>query len=503
MLGIGTAAVVSGVALSACGTSGSSPGGSSAAGSSASGSPGSGTGESSDALPGPLPGTRMTDDYVRSVGRVAYLWGWPLVNMHNRRLLFDKLPGPGLIDGVVPAAKTGMLSMLHDYITPDERQVACPNQDVVYGAGTIASDLGPSVIQVPDFGNRFWVYQGVDQRTESFVQFGTMYGTKPGFYLLAPKGWTGKTPDGIQKVFTYDTKVAIVLPRVFMDNTDADRAAIQPVLNQIMMYPLSKYTGKMQTFDWSKSPTFPSGNTGSSEQETRWVDPTQFFAQLPVILDEVPARPGEEALYAWFKSLTTAAASNEHIADLLRQTAIDADGSLVTELFDFRNIGIPVANNWSTQHNGSKFGTDYLSRTAMDKANIFVNSPNETTYFYQDLDQTGQRLTGANSYSVTFPADGIPPVKGFWSLTLYNKNHFFNPNDLKRYSLGTKDHDLHYNDDKSLTLIASAHPPADPAMLPNWLPAPADEFSLYVRAYWPDQKILDGTWTPPAVRRTS
>lgn len=391
--------------------------------------------------------------------------------------------------------------MLHDYITPDERQVACPNQDVVYGAGIIAADIGPSVIQVPDFGQRFWVYQGVDQRTESFVQFGAMYDTKPGLYLLAPKNWAGKVPSGIERVFTYDTAMAMMLPRVFMDNTDADRAAIQPTLDQIMMYPLSQYTGTMQTFDWSKSPTFHSGDTGTSEEETKWVDPAQFFTQLPAVLQEVPARPGEEALYAWFSSLTTAAAASEHIAEVLRQTAIDADNTLVAELFEFRNIGIPLPYNWATEHNGSKFGSDYLSRTAMDKANIFVNSPNETSYFYQDLDDTGARLNGTNSYSVIFPADAIPPVKGFWSLTLYNKHHFFNPNDLHRYSLGTKNHDLHYNTDKSLTLIASAQPPADPALLPNWLPAPADEFSLYIRAYWPDPKILDGTWTPPAVRR--
>ena len=38
----------------------------------------------SGGVPGPVPGARMTEDYVRSVGRLAYLWGWPLVNMHNR-----------------------------------------------------------------------------------------------------------------------------------------------------------------------------------------------------------------------------------------------------------------------------------------------------------------------------------------------------------------------------------------------------------------------------------
>jgi hypothetical protein len=55
-------------------------------------------------------------------------------------------------------------------VAPDERSVACPNQDVVYGVGSLALDLSPVVIQVPDFGDRFWVYQIVDLRTDSFVQ---------------------------------------------------------------------------------------------------------------------------------------------------------------------------------------------------------------------------------------------------------------------------------------------------------------------------------------------
>ncbi len=39
---------------------------------------------------------------------------------------------------------------------------------------------------------------------------------------------------------------------------------------------------------------------------------------------------------------------------------------------------------------------------------------------------------------MTFGKDRTPPVNGFWSVTLYNEHHFFAPNDLKRYSIGTK-----------------------------------------------------------------
>ena len=401
-------------------------------------------------VPGPVAGARMTEDYLRSVGKIAYLWGWPLVNMHNRLSTMERLPGPGLIDGVVPAASPGSIAMLHDYITPAERLVACPNQDVVYGNGVIDAQRGPSVVQVPDFGGRFWVYQVVDQRTDSFVRLGAMHATPPGLYLLAPKSWDGQVPDGIAGVFRFDTRIAVCIPRVFMDDSSSDRAAIQPVINEVMA--------------------------------------------------EVPARPGEEALYGLVESLLQAAA-DPHVAELLTSAAVDADASLVTPLFQFRNIGLPRPGHWSTQRNGARFGTDYLSRTAIGKSNIFVNTPEETTYFYQDLDSRGERLDGSRSYAVTFPPNQLPPVRGFWSLTLYNEHHFFHPNELRRYSLGTKNKDLHHAADGSLTLTASATAPDDDDLRSNWLPAPAGPFSLYLRAYWPEPPILDGTWTPPPLTR--
>jgi hypothetical protein len=186
----------------------------------------------------------------------------------------------------------------------------------------------------------------------------------------------------------------------------------------------------------------------------------------------------------------------------VRDEAIRTQQSLLTELFEFRNIGIPIPGHWSTQRNGAAFGTDHLSRTAIARSNIFVNTPAETTYFYQDLDQSGERLVGGNTYTVTFPAGALPPVRGFWSLTLYNQHHFFHRNDLGRYSLGTKTKNLHYNRDGSLTLIASATTPSEQSMHANWLPAPDAPFCLFLRAYWPEQAITDGSWTPPPVQRT-
>src|SRR5262252_3835472 len=65
-------------------------------------------------------GTVMTRAYVEMVGRMAYIWGWPLVNHFNRAAAFAKLPEPGRIGGTLPAAPTGYIGMLTDYI--DEKR---------------------------------------------------------------------------------------------------------------------------------------------------------------------------------------------------------------------------------------------------------------------------------------------------------------------------------------------------------------------------------------------
>jgi hypothetical protein len=98
--------------------------------------------------PGTPAGTIMTKEYVELVGRLAYLWGWPLVNNYNRALAVSKLPEPGRIGGVVPGAPAGRISMLTDYIDAAEHFVTCPNQDTVYGAGYQRLDVTPVVVQV-------------------------------------------------------------------------------------------------------------------------------------------------------------------------------------------------------------------------------------------------------------------------------------------------------------------------------------------------------------------
>jgi hypothetical protein len=444
-------------------------------------------------------GTVMTKEYVEAVGRLAYIWGWPLVNHFNRAAAFARLPEPGRIGGVLPAAPLGYISMLTDYIDEKERFVTCPNQDTVYGAGFQRFDSKPVIVQVPDFGDRFWTYQVVDARTDSLCSLGKQYGTRPGFYLIVGPKWKGEPPAGVTAVYRSPTDLGVIFPRVFQDDTPEDKAAVQPLIRQMMVYPLAEFDGKMKTKDWTKTPTFPAP---PSKGETQWVIPEQFFDELPQVMKEVPPLPGEESLYKLFQSVLDAAAKDPKIKETLTRTAVAADKDLIGPIFQFRNNGRPVGNGWTSPSNNARWGVDYLSRAATARSNMYDNAPEETRYIYTDFDSGGKRLNSAHAYTVTFKKGETPPVNGFWSLTLYNAEHLFSPNRLSRYSLGTKNSkSLKLGADGSLTLhVRSESPGADKES--NWLPAPKDaDFSLYLRAYWPKAAILDGKWTPPEVER--
>jgi hypothetical protein len=447
---------------------------------------------------GPDATVKITEEYAKLVGRDAYFWAWPMVNIYNRRLSFAPITESAR-SGPLIMAPLNHITMLTGYLDPLERAVACPNQDVVYGIGGIALDLSPVVVQVPDFGERFWVYQIVDERTDSFVHLGSMYGTKPGFYLLIGPDWHGEVPKGITQVFRSSSNTGIVGPRVFLDDTPEDQRVVQSPLAGVMIYPLAQYDGKMKTVDWSNIPQLPP--PPPSEEETQWVVPEKFADQLPITLSDAPPLPGEEARYAQVLAVIEAAKTDPKLKAAFTAGAKESDELVVKPLFQFRNYGQQLPHYWSTISNESAFGTDYYTRTAVAKSNILVNAPNETKYYYQDLDSSGARLNSANRYTVTFPKDGSPPVHGFWSLSIYNEHHFFVANPINRFSVGTKNKDLKYNADGSLTIYVQTEEPNDVVQRANWLPAPQGDFSLYVRAYWPKPAVTDGTWTPPAVEK--
>ena len=92
------------------------------------------------------------------------------------------------------------------------------------------------------------------------------------------------------------------------------------------------------------------------------------------------------------------------------------------------------------------------------------------------MDAEGKPLTGVNRYVVRFPKGQVPPVGGFWSVTLYNSKQAFVDNPINRYAIGDRDK-LKFDADGALTLYVEHESPG-PDKESNWLPAPKDEFNL-------------------------
>ena len=107
-------------------------------------------------------------------------------------------------------------------------------------------------------------------------------------------------------------------------------------------------------------------------------------------------------------------------------------------------------------------------------------------------------LDGSRNYQITFTKDKIPPVKAFWSMTIYDDTNNLVRNSLDRYSLGDRTSGMKYNSDGSLTLHISHKLPSEDVKA-NWLPAPEGEFYLVLRAYLPDEAIINQEWTPPSL----
>ena len=84
---------------------------------------------------------------------------------------------------------------------------------------------------------------------------------------------------------------------------------------------------------------------------------------------------------------------------------------------------------------------DYMKRAVVAAFGWPANQRTDAVYPYTEVDSTGQKLTGANKYTLTFPKDATPPVKGFWSITMYmiDQGWWFVPNPLNKFTVSLRD----------------------------------------------------------------
>jgi hypothetical protein len=94
-------------------------------------------------------------------------------------------------------------------------------------------------------------------------------------------------------------------------------------------------------------------------------------------------------------------------------------------------------------------------------------------------------------YRIEVPAD--VPVGAFWSISVYNAQRFFEPNDLGAYTVNSVMGER--NEDDSMTMHFGG---CDDGRV-NCLPITVG-WNYTVRLYQPGPEILDGSWTFPPVQ---
>src|SRR5262249_43640259 len=187
----------------------------------------------------------------------------------------------------------------------------------------------------------------------------------------------------------------------------------------------------------------------------------------------------------------------ENIQQAFARAIVDGKAAVLSE---GKKAGGEGLKGWIyTTHSGS-YGVDYLYRAAIAQCCLGENLAQDAVYPSLAVDSDGKPFDGGSKYVQHFEKGKLPPVNGFWSVTVYDKDGYFIPNALGRQAIGDRS-TLVANADGSVDIFLQAQSPGK-GKEANWLPvAAAQPFNLLMRLYWPDKGVLNGTWTPPPVKR--
>lgn len=382
--------------------------------------------------------------------------------------------------------------------TPDDKLVVSPNNDTYYSTGILDVRAEPVIIKVPESKDRFYVIQLVDMVTNNFAYIGVnTTGTRAGTYAVTGPGFSGKLPDGVQEIRSPSAFLVFAGRTAVNAENPADIAAAKKLQDQYQVGPISKFYPGFPAQKADPVNFIPAKETDNSGE--------QFFSRVNFLLQYTRLSKDDQSIIDGYKAIGVEAGKPYDFVQKhpgFKEAVLNGikEGMAVVDSLG-EHIGKKV-NGWNLAPLAKAyFGTDYNLRTGYAKKAIYANTPSEAYYPTVSEDAEGQPLDGNSNYTITFPAGQLPPAKYFWSLTMYDNAHqLLVPNEIKRYSIGDRTKSLKPNADGSLTIYIGNKTPA--AGTDNWLPAPAAGFNIMMRIYGPEEAVLNGSWTPPAVVKT-
>lgn len=434
-------------------------------------------------------GAREAEE-ARRPGVEAVVYGLPLVLMDATRKVSTNVAGPR-DDGHAPVNQFGHF---RKYPTAADRDVVRLNVDTLYSFAWLDLTKEPVVLSVPDTGGRYYLMPVLDAWTDVIASPGKRTtGTRAGHFAIVGPGWKGKLPEGVAELRS-PTNLAMIAGRIQADGP-ADYEAVHAIQGGYKLEPLGAF-GKPYTPPRGVVDPAIDAKTPPIEQVGR-MKAGAFFATLAALLKENPPTEADAAMVAKLAKVGIVA------GQAFDATKLDPalEGCVQAALAEIReagrDFGRPV-NGWRLPpEDVARFGADYETRAIIAAMGLGANLPQDAIYPTAFVDADGAPLTGADRYVLHFDAGATPPVRAFWSLTMYDERSFLVANPLHRYNLAGW-MPLRYNRDGSLDLYLQADSPGK-RWEANWLPTPPGAFSPTMRLYWPKEAAVDGRWAPPAI----
>jgi hypothetical protein len=426
----------------------------------------------------------------------AYVYGYPLVLMDVTRRVMTAVAAPG-----TTTAPLNQFNVSREFPDATFTSVVSPNADTLYSFAWLDLAKEPLVLSLPDTGDRYYLIQMLDAWTDVFASPGTRTtGNRKGDYAIVGPNFTGRLPDGLAEIKS-PTSLVWLIGRTRTDGK-ADYAAVRALKAQYKLIPISAW-GK----DYLPPPRVPVDpevdvKTPPAEAVMK-MNAAAFFGRLADLLNDNPPTGADRPMVEKLAKIGIVRGQPFDPAKLdaaavkgLEHGAVAGRAEILAEA---KKPQGKMVNGWDVMGDLGRYGTDYLFRSVVALVGLGANLPEDAIYPRATADVDRRPLTGASRYVIRFPEGRLPPVRAFWSITMYNSKQFFVENPIDRYAIGDRDK-LKFNEDGSLTLYVQNESPGKDRES-NWLPAPKDSFNLLMRLYWPEKEVIDGTWKPPAVTR--
>src|SRR5512136_143839 len=427
------------------------------------------------------------DQHTVEVAEEAFIYGYPMVDMYN---ILHKYA----VDTSSPEYKAPLNTIYNTrrLMTPEDTAIVAPNQDTPYSYAWLDLRAEPIVVSVPPFEAGRYVSLMLSDLYTYIIGYVSprTNGNLGGDFLIAGPDWNGETPTGIKQVFRSPTELALAFFRTQLFSP-ADLDNVWAIQDHFRVQPLSQYR---KTYLPEPAP------------DIKWIKPLDvrkeptslhFFDILNWMLQYMPVLPEEQALREKFETIGVKPAHK-----------FDAPAGAPREaLVQGMQLGLQTMQaalgqvRSSGEFFGSRefLGSHYVSRAVGAMVGILGNAAKEYLGIGYPADATGHPFDGSHAYRIKFKPSDMPPVKAFWSITVYNAAMLLYANPLKRYVINSPTLDQLVKDaDGGFTLYLQHESPGVEKES-NWLPVPRGRFNLTFRAYQPEQAILDFTYAAPPV----